>query len=201
MGYKKIDEVELIDNNGLSVKLRLNSRWSENQAEWTPICWRTVRPISGTNRQRYKLGDGSFWHITVDLAIELMELALHKGLLDTRYDDKYDRLGGGNFTYSEYSLKNNMKEFLEICLPGEEKKWPQDTIFLIAEEPKGYWRKVMIASKQKNKVTFRSLTRCSSYRLKVKLANNTDWDLDNSMMDCDTAVMRKFYSSLKTYVI
>lgn len=200
MQYKKLDEVEQIDNNGLSVKIRLNLRRDVNGYEWTPICWRTLHPVHKTNRQAYKFKDGTFWHITIDLAIKLIELATKKGLLDTKYDDKYLRLGGGKFTYSEYSLNNNPKEFLEICLPGEEKNWSQDTIFSIAEEPKGHWRKVMIASKQQNKVTFRSLTTCNSYKLKEKLSDKHNWYLDRSMMDCDTAIMRNFYSRLKKYV-
>jgi hypothetical protein len=107
------------------------------------------------------------------------------------------RKGGGQASFLTSKSTNRAQLLSEIILPNENNIWGARTFFIIAVEPCGIWRKIMIANPDRNIVTFRSMTKDRSYRMLKLLKGNFGWHLDRSMIDCDPLVMQRFMQELE----
>ena len=197
--YRPIDEVRG-HHRGLPVRLVLEMRETIPTDPHYAVCWRTLYPSGKTNRRYYCTTQDGFWKIPRQLALKLMGEAHVGGMLDPQHDDRFRRWGGGmpcftdsrNLGPAEYS-----RSLAEISMNGFEPQWGQDPLFMIAQEGRGPWRKIMIVSRETREATFRSTTTEVGRRGALRMNNGTDWRLDNSMMDCSTAIMREFLGFLR----
>ena len=81
-------------------------------------------------------------------------------------------------------------------ITGPDEDWGANPFFVIAEDPNPEWRKVMIVNPDTGTATFRSLTKSTSYRPRTELRPDSEWSLDNSMMDAGAQQVRAFLEAL-----
>lgn len=199
MDYKEIGRVSEV-LNGIPVKLILRQRDSERFSAHHVISWRTLYPGGKSNRRFYWLKKEGCWTIPCDLAVQIMEKAKEEKLIDSQYDDPYARFDGGNPEFHASNAIDNPKLFREITRDEGEPNWGSKPFFAIGVEPGKNWRKVMIVDTNCKKATFRSLTTDSSYKPIINIDNNSAWNIDNSMIDCSTEIMRFFLKELKSLI-
>ena len=196
MDYQEIGRVSK-EFNGIPVKLVLSQRDSERFSAHHVISWRALYPSEKSNCRFYWLNKEGCWAIPCNLAVQIMEKAKEDKLLDSQYDDTYVRFGGGDPEFKTSNTIDNPRLFREITRDAGEPNWGSKSFFAIGVEPGKDWRKVMIVDADCKTVTFRSLTTDSSYRPIIHIDNNSDCNLDNSMLDCSTEIMRFFLKELR----
>ncbi len=190
MGYSLIDEVQ-DEHNGRPVTLRLQVRQPRDEAGHYTISWRTQYP-NGRNRRFYRSASDSCWAIPLALAVGMTGEAAARGWLDGRYDDPFARFDGGHMhviASAELDPADREQLVREITSATGELDWGRDPLFVIAQEPGGRWRKVMLANVERDLVTFRS---CTTDPQGIEMHHETPWRLDNAMMDCSAQAMREF---------
>lgn len=195
--YEMRDGVESSED-GCAVRLKLQERLDVAPSPFFTVSWRTE--YSGTNKnRRFYWVDGACWRLRASTALDLLARAAAKGMLDARYDDPHVRFGGGvpSFVDSR-SLGRADRTSLwnEITREGLEPAWGDVPYFVVATEPGGRWRKVMIVDEMHRVATFRSCTTDVSYAPRIGLPTTSTWFMDNAMQDAGTAIMRHFLGTL-----
>lgn len=195
--YEPVDGVDA-NEDGCAIRLKLQRRLDVGPASFFMLSWRTEYPGTHTNRRFYWVQD-KCWTLRAATALELLERAAAKGMLDARYDDAYVRFGGGvpSFVDSR-SLTSGDRASLwrEITREGLEPTWGSVPLFVVATEPGGRWRKIMIVDEPRRTATFRSCTTDASYTQRVGLPTTTTWHMDNAMQDAGTAIARHMLNVL-----
>lgn len=193
--YERVEEVS-DKHNGLQVKIALNKRFKQGYNPYHTISIRTFYPNAPTQNRRFY----NLWNTSLNFIFNLMNTADQNGLFNNKFDDNYQRHNGGSPLILADKLANNKILFNELTIPDERKQWGKDTIYVIGFEPPGtQWRKVMIASKMQDKATFRSLTTNGDYKPRI-IIPDSEWDMDNAMIDCDPLIFRNFHKALKNYI-
>jgi hypothetical protein len=185
-------------HEGVTVRLALQQRHDVEPTPFYTASWRTQYSGTSRNRQRY-WSKGSYWTIPVALAKEILERAERDGVLAQEYDDPYVRFDGGVPEFMDSGeLGSTQREdrWREITLLEREPDWGTAPRFLVATEPGGGWRKIMIVDTANRFATFRSCTTDLTYRPVFRLPR-TDWRMDNAMQDASTAIMRRFLGRLR----
>ena len=163
------------------------------------VVWREQRGDSNQNRRFYR-EDGKFWSIPAELALEMLNDAEKMGLLIPDYfrwpDHDIEVLDTATLNQDE---KNTLiKETLVNDIEDDFWRHCDDLRIVTCVEPGNQeWRKIMIVSKSKNRVTFRSTTRSSYYSFLEKYTLHSDWKLDKSMMDADGKIQQIFLDVLR----
>lgn len=191
--YEPIDAVES-GEDGRAVRLKLQRRLDVPPSPFFTVSWRTEYPGTAKNRRFYWVAD-ECWTVRASTAVDMLDRATGKGLLDERYDDQYVRFGGGvpSFTDSRSLSRAQAEEvWSEITREGFEPAWGKSPVFVIGTEAGGYWRKIMIVDEGRQIATFRSCTTDASYPPRIRLATTSTWFMDKSMLDAGTAMMRHF---------
>jgi len=184
------------------VSLALQQRLDVPPVPFFTVSWRTTYPGKRQNRRYYWSKGGSCWTIPAALAKEMLERAAEEGLLDGKYDDTYDRFGGGVPTFidsSEIAAGERAELWREITQVEREPDWGPTPRFVVATEHGGRWRKIMTVDTAMRFATFRSCTTNPDYR-PVLILPGTDWRMDNAMQDASTAIMRRFLAALRPLV-
>ena len=195
--YQELKVVSAI-HGGLPVRLKLSKKSPFNEPWYYTTSWRTLYPSGKSNRRFYETKKDGYWKIPCDFALKLMKRAEKEGMFDSLYKDNYLRAGGGHPSFIVSNSDNRARLLNEIILPDEKNVWGSSPFLVVASEPNGMWRKIMIANPDKNIVTFRSMTKDRSYGLIQLLKNNnSDWYLDRSMIDCDPLIMQRFMQELE----
>lgn len=196
--YKLIGAVQgLLE--GAPVNLALQQRLDVPPVPFFTMSWRTTYPGKTQNRRYYWSKGGSCWTIPVPLAKELLERAAEKGLLDDKYDDAYERFGGGGPTFidsSDIAPSERTQLWREVTNAEREPDWGSSPRFVVATEAGGRWRKVMIIDTGMQLATFRSCTTSTDYR-PVLILPEASWRMDNAMQDANPAMMRRFLAVLR----
>lgn len=195
--YEPLDVVEA-DEDGFAVRLKLQRRLDVPPSPFFTVSWRTVYPGAQRNRRFYWV-DRACWTLQASTALGLLDRAAAKGMLDARYDDPYVRFGGGVPTIVDSrSLAPAAHATLwrEITREGFEPRWGEGASFVVATEPGGLWRKIMIVDEARRIATFRSCTTDAKYTQRIGLPTATTWYIDNSMQDAGAAIMRSLRTVL-----
>lgn len=198
--YKRIKSATATQD-GVPVTLALQQRLDIPPCPFFTVSWRTLYKPGGMNRRFYLAKDGVGWHLSLAVAQDLLDRAERDGMLDHRFDDKYERFGGGVPTFicsSAITSPERERLWHEITLDGREPDWGTEPSFVVADEYSGRWRKVMIVDSDKRVVTFRSCTTEAGYALGVTLPGTPEWRLDNAMQDAGTAITRRFLDFLRS---
>jgi hypothetical protein len=117
------------------------------------------------------------------------------GGLDEKYFDARRRPNFESVVSSQMSLGERVEALSKITGPDED--WGTSPFFVIASDPNGQWKKVLIVNTDTGVATFRSITENAEYMPKKVLRPDEGWWLDNSMMDANVQQMRAFYSNLR----
>jgi hypothetical protein len=180
---------------GIPITLALQERTSGAAEEcWWTLSWRTKYAQGGPNRRFYSTKDGC-WTIPAALALEMIEEMETRGGLDEKYFDLRRRPNFESVVSSKISLEEREAALSKITGPDED--WGASPFFVIASDPNGQWKKVLIVNTDNGVATFRSITENAEYMPKKVLRPDEGWWLDNSMMDANVQQMRVFYSNLR----
>jgi hypothetical protein len=183
---------------GIPITLALQERTSGSTDEhWWTLSWRTKYAQGGPNRRFYTTKDG-FWTIPAALALEMIEEMEALGGLDEKYIDSSRRPIFDSLVSSKMPLVERAAALSKVT--GPEEDWGKSPFFVIASDPNGQWKKVLIVNTDTDVATFRSITENAEYMPKKVLRPDEGWWLDNSMMDANVQQMRAFYSSLRDYL-
>ena len=197
--YTKLDEVRS-DYNDIPIFLRLQTREDVPPVPYDTLSWRPQRPTSSTYRQSYWMQVDGFWDIPVSIALQLLESANDRGMLNERHDDQQIRHRGTNnrvIDSRRLGRQERIRHFDSIA-DREIENWGQEPVFIIVEVPDGSWRKILIVGSDKEFCTFRSTTTATDYGRKSYRATLSEgWILDNAMQDASAAMMREFLRVLR----
>src|SRR5689334_11545068 len=80
--------------DGVPVKLALQERLDVPPEPFHTLSWRT-RYAGTTRNRRFYWYRGSFWTAPLKLVRDLLTAAEQAGMLESKYDDRYARFGGG----------------------------------------------------------------------------------------------------------
>jgi hypothetical protein len=200
--YELLDTVEA-DDAGLPVRLKLQRRGDVPPSAFFTVSWRTDYEGTTKNRRFYWV-DGSCWTLRASTALSLLNRAAVKGMLDARYDDPYERFGGGGPSFVDSrALAPEQRATLwsEVTREGLEPNWGTAPSFVVATEAGGRWRKIMIVDEARHVATFRSCTTDANYAPRIVLPTTTTWYMDNAMQDAGTAIMRYLRTILAELVL
>lgn len=194
--YSEIDRVTLY-HEGLPVHLVLQQRHGVRPVDYNCLSWRTRWPSGLANRRIYHTRQDGFWRIPVSVALELLNLADAKGMLNQQYNDPQVRHRGANdrIIYSrDLDRQDYEREWDSIFHADLDHTWGPNPVFVIIQVPDGTWRKIMIVDTEKAICTFRSTTIDDSYPSNMKLTGGLTppWQLDRSMQDASSAMMKIF---------
>jgi len=189
--YKIINKVQE-GNTSLSLKLR-------QDLNYNCLTWRATRE-SNTNRRFYYENNG-FWHISPQVALNIMEKADNHGLFNSiyfRWKKEITILDSAKL--SQADSQQLVRESLTSS--GEDHIYQScnDLRIVACVEPwEVEWRKVMIFSLENDAITFRSFTRNNStYENLYKNFNfSNGWLLDRAMLDADGAICLEHYAVLR----
>ena len=184
--------------DGIPVKLALQERTSAGvEKPWWTLSWRTKYSANGSNRRFYLTKDGC-WTIPATVALEMIDEMESLGGLDEGYFDHRRRPSFETLISSEMTAAEKADALDGITGPDED--WGADPFFVINFDPNDQWKKVLIINTDNDIATFRSITENPDYMPKKVLRPDTDWWLDNSMMDANVQQMRAFHTQLKNYL-
>ena len=204
--YTKLDKDDVIRRyRDLPIHLRLHRRNDVPPEPWACMSWRTRYSTAPTqNRRFYYTNANGYWAIPTSLALEMLDEAEEKGMLDEKYCDRQIRHGGDNnsvIVSHDFNLQVNYairkREIDNITAQGEEETWGDDPIFVVVEVPDGTWRKIMIVNPETKDCTFRSTTTSVDYKPVILEGMRCPWRMDNAMQDASTATMRLFLQVLR----
>ena len=200
--YSCIDRATVYHED-LPVKLLLQRVTNDGNDDYLCLSWRTNLP-SGANRQYYndvRHGTG-LWRIPVSVALHLLNQAHQQGMLHERHDDPYLRHGSAHTRTVDSRLldaEEFERELAHLINHNRENRipdWGQFPLFVVVEVPDTIrnitWRKIMMVDTDRKFCTFRSTTTDRFYRKGIADGMVSPWQLDNSMQDASSAVMREF---------
>ena len=204
--YVKLDKKDVVRRyRNLPIYLRLHRRHDVPPAPWPCISWRTRYSTAPNQNRRFYCTDADgYWAIPTSLALEMLEEAEEKGMLDEKYSDRQIRHGGDNNTVIishhlnlqvDYVIRK--EEIDNITTADEKETWGDDPIFLVVEVPDGTWRKIMIVNPKTKDCTFRSTTTSVGYKPVIVEGMCHPWRMDNAMQDASAAMMRQFLQVLR----
>lgn len=190
---EKVVEAENICGTPIKLALQERSSAREETPYWT-ISWRTLYQLGGKNRRFYKTEKYGYWSLPIQTALDLIEALKNQGGLDDAFLDSR-KLGDYEIICSdELEHLEKVKKLNEIT--GDSEKWDENAFFVIISDPNPNWQKILIADKDQSLVTFRSLTKDRNYMPKTILRGNSEWWLDNSMLDANVQQFKIFYDQL-----
>ena len=200
--YTKLDKDDVVRRYGnLPIHLRLHRRSDVPPEPWTCISWRTrYSTAPNQNRRFYYTNANGYWATPTSLALDMLEEAEEKEMLDERYDDPQTRHGGTDneiIDSRELNLQDRRNALDSITTENETGDWSLDSVFTIIEVPDGSWRKVMIVDIERGLCTFRSTTTDTLYKPIIRDGMTYPWLMDNAMQDASTAMMREFLRVLR----
>ncbi len=165
------------------IRLGMTSIVRHDRVDLNPVfhcvSWREKREPSNSNR-RFYIENGACWSITIQKAQEMMLLAQHAGYFNQYAEDP-------GLIKSVVIAKPGMANYEQLLgtalVQGDfEHEW-QNSSAVICNQSCGRWRKIMVLNNSTGKVTFRSLTSDSTYRLCHKQPSADGWLLDRAMID------------------
>lgn len=187
--YKRIMAVHGKQPDGTELTLALQSRTSRReQRTWYVVSWRSRLSPGGHNR-RFYLTAGSAWSMPADLALQMLKSLEAKDGLNERYIDKERR--------PDFKVSIDLS-LTDLTMEGE--TWGPRTRTVVLTDPQIQWRKVMLFDPDARIVTFRSLTKDTSYMPRTDLRPACEWFLDNSMQDSNIQQTRVFLQALQTFL-
>jgi len=192
---RELEVSNVIDQ--ILVKLALQERTSADWPEpWWVLSWRTRYSAGGSNRRFYSTRNG-YWTIPAKSALAMLKEMEEQGGFGNQYEDTRRRPNFEVAVSTELAPQERIKRLEGITGPDED--WGSNPLFVIAHDPHGAWKKVMII-REDGTTTFRSITQDPDYMPKKVLRPGADWWLDNSMMDANVQQMGVFYHHLQEYV-
>ena len=195
--YERQLEVERIVS-GISVKLALQERTSATvENPWWTLSWRTKYSPVGPNRRFYLTKQGC-WYIPAKVALEMIDELEAMGGMSQEYVDQRQQSLREPLVSTKISDTEKAVAFEGITVPKED--WGANPFFVISFDPNDQWKKVMIINTDTNVATFRSITADIDYMPRKLLRPDSDWWLDNSMMDANVQQMCKFHMHLKNHL-
>ena len=204
--YTKLDIGDVIRRHtNLPIYLRLHRRNDVPPTPWPCISWRTRYSTAPNQNRRFYYTDADrYWAIPSSLALDMLEEAEEKGMLDEKYRDRQVRHGGDNNTVIcshhlnlqvDYVIRK--EEINNITAEDEEENWGDDPIFVVVEVPDRTWRKIMIVNPKTKYCTFRSTTKSVDYKPVIAEGMCHPWRMDNAMQDASAAMMKQFLQVLR----
>jgi hypothetical protein len=136
---------------------------------------------------------GEPWSTPIESALEALETVESKGWLVDENLDLRRRPECDVVTSTNLKDEERSDYLASFIVPGESFEDPD--LFVVCEDSNLSWRKIMIM--HNGRVTFRSATTDSEYGMLKHLDNGLDWNLDNSMQDCNVQQARVFLEYLK----
>jgi hypothetical protein len=164
----------------------------QHRIDLTPIlrclCWRERRNGSNTNR-RFYLEQGAYWSMPSSQALDMMRQAKQQGW--------FDDPGAHRAEISESSLISpNSEESRRVLVNSiHDDEWT-DSSGVLCLESDHRCRKVMLLSRDKRKVTFRSLTSREDYTFTYRETSADGWKLDRAMLDAHPTAFTHFLEYL-----
>lgn len=190
MEYDEIDRV-MGEDGGRPVKLVLQRRTPPGGSSFYVVSWRGVYPRSGQNRRFYRLREGGVWAIPTALAGRMIREAEGRGWFSGCYE-WFPREELQVVTSPELGQEERGRLLRESLIEGEEADWGPEPLLVVAVEPGGQWRKVMLADARRGRVTFRSCTTDPSAPMTIETGRGTAWRVQNTMIDCSASMMPEF---------
>ncbi len=193
---RQLEVMRVVD--GIPVKLALQERTSASiKKSWWTLSWRTKYSPDSSNRRFYLTKDGC-WTIPATVALEMIDEMDGLGGLDEKYFDHRRRYSWETLVSSEMSDAEKVDALEHMTGPDED--WGAAPFFVITFDPHDRWKKVLIINADNDVATFRSITEDPDYMPRKVLRPDTDWWLDNSMMDANVQQMRAFHLHLRNYL-
>ncbi len=201
--YCEILRVTIPDRDaGLPVHLKLQQVYDDppdTPGSYYCLSWRTPWPSGLANRRIYHTRQDGFWRIPVSVALDLLDRAELHGMLDEQYDDPLVRFGTPDIVIIDsrnLDRKAYEAERQSIIHDSLDHDWGAAPVFVIVGFAE--WRKIMIVDAERAICTFRSTTTDDSYPSQMKLTGGLTppWQLDRSMQDASSAMMRRFRQTL-----
>jgi hypothetical protein len=143
------------------------------------VSWRQQREGSQSNR-RYYIEKDRCWSLPVADVLQMLRHAKDTGFF------RATEIDPGTISISKVVAPGDPKYFELIGQVLEERHHEQEwrnSSAVICTQACGKWRKVMLVSKDAERVTFRSLTLDCGYKLAHKKATAGGWRLDRAMVD------------------
>ncbi len=195
-------DIDRVENrhNDLPVYLKLRERTDLSPA-FLCVSWRTRYSTAPTQNRRfyYTEADG-YWTIPVSIALDMLEEAEDRGMLDEENDDAQTRHGAADndiIDSRRYLVAGRRRLFYSIADDTIE-DWGREPIFFVSEVPDGTWRKIMIVDSSRESCTFRSTTTDLDYNQLTRRPELTPpWIMDNAMQDASAAMMKQFLQVLR----
>lgn len=156
-----------------------------------------------TNRRFYversKPENGrSCWSISKVAALELIRRADQAHCFDE------ENAGVGSIESVDTAIPGKAdysKLIGQALVKGDfENDW-ENSIAIICNQEDGNWRKIMLFNPKTQKVTFRSLTSDSTYKLaakKLAVRDDSNWYLDRAMLDAHPAAFKHWLKYLES---
>lgn len=189
---KKIEVAKIVERIPVRLALQLKMPIDVEDSWWV-LSWRTRYPDSGRNR-RFYFSKEEFWSIPADIALEMILEMEKRGGLKDEYLDPRPYSNFETIVSSEITTADKAEWLRLLTAPDED--WGFDPFFVVVSDPNENWRKAMIVNADNGVSTFRSVTRDPSYRPHKELRTDTEWRLDNSMLDANVQQMRQFLRHL-----
>lgn len=190
---EKIDRYVANDSDGNRLSIIFQRR-VEDGTLWHVLSWRSVYPGTSSNRRFYMNADGEPWSTTVESALTALKHAKSAGWLEDQYLDQRRRPECDVVVSTDLKPVDREDYLASFIVPGESFGDPE--LFVVCEDSHQSWRKIMIVND--GRVTFRSVTTKPDYGVLKHLDNQQDWNLDNSMQDCNVQQARVFLRVLES---
>jgi len=145
------------------------------------------------------------WVLDARVALEMLEEAERRGLLDPANDDLFLRWGSQGVPEPIDSRKLTGRAldrtWDQLLFDSRDREaWRPGGEFLVCVEPGGVWRKAVLFHRPSQTLTFRGLTTDTSYGPVKKSELQSDWRIDNSMQDMPAQFVRAYLGRLRKYL-
>jgi hypothetical protein len=196
--YRRIHFVPGRQPDGTEITLALQARTSKREGHtWYVVSWRTRLGPGGHNR-RFYVTDGEAWQLEAHTALDMLSKLEQMGGLDDKYADLERRPEFQVTVSNDVNTAQRAALLSEITMPDE--SWGENPFFVVLNDPRESWRKILLVNRETGMATFRSTTTDESYMPRKTLRPGARWYLDNSMQDTNVQQAKVLLSELKRVV-
>lgn len=196
--YRRIYTVPGSQPDGTEVTLALQSRTSRREGfTWNVVSWRT-RLGPGRHNRRFYVTKGEAWSMRAMTALEMFSKLDQLGGLDEKYID-LERNPAFEVTVSDDVNTTRRSALLKEITMFDE-SWGEDPFFVVLNDPRESWRKILLVNRETGMATFRSTTTDGNYMPRKTLRSGATWYLDNSMQDTNIQQARVMLQELRRIV-
>ena len=188
---------------GLPVRLVLQRRIDTAPPNYM-LSWRTLWSSGHGNRRFYDEGRSGLWRTSIEVALNVMDRAHERGMLDPMYD----ALRREPTVIDSRQLSFRERQALWGSIVNTlDHDWGPAPLFVVLTDfffgpeqtwPVNAWRKIMIVDSDNRLCTFRGTTTDQGYENGMVHGMMPPWRLDRSMPDFTSDMLRVCRDTLHT---